>query len=424
MLSKLKFKVAVLAFSLLSASLILAACGNDTPTTTSTTTANAVATATVATTNTTPTNTTVPANPTVSATTTNPTTAATTTNSVTSTPQQTTAATSATTTSANASNDSTQQIVDSSLFIDDHSNPVQLLRSYYNAINTKQYVRAYSYWGVHAGLAGQGESQPYPQFAQGFANTASVQLFTGDISSDVGAGTTTYEVPVTLKSADTNGSSQTFVGCYYLKQGDPHNYDGVIFEGLILSQAKIQQVAANADTAILMNQSCPDKGTPLGPNTIATFTPPTPSNISANYYLDSRSTPQDVLYSFYNAINTREYARAYSYWHRKATTPTSEPPAYPQFKQGYANTASVQLTIGQVTSNPGASNNYFKLPITIAAKQTDGTTQTFVGCYTVHEVSPGVFGAPPYIPMIIESAKIQQVPAGANTNVLMNQECH
>jgi hypothetical protein len=45
-----------------------------------------------------------------------------------------------------------------------------------------------------------------------------------------------------------------------------------------------------------------------------------------------RSTPVDLLASFYNAINRREYQRAYGYWE----TP---PSLYDQFVQGYADTA-------------------------------------------------------------------------------------
>ncbi len=32
-------------------------------------------------------------------------------------------------------------------YLDDRSTPIQVLKSYYNAINRQEYVRAYSYWG-------------------------------------------------------------------------------------------------------------------------------------------------------------------------------------------------------------------------------------------------------------------------------------
>ena len=46
----------------------------------------------------------------------------------------------------------------------------------------------------------------------------------------------------------------------------------------------------------------------------------------------SQDSPAEVLASFYNAINRQEYQRAYSYWE----TP---PSSYPEFAQGYADTA-------------------------------------------------------------------------------------
>lgn len=33
------------------------------------------------------------------------------------------------------------------MFLDNHSSPLKIFKSYYNAINRKEYVRAYYYWG-------------------------------------------------------------------------------------------------------------------------------------------------------------------------------------------------------------------------------------------------------------------------------------
>lgn len=140
-------------------------------------------------------------------------------------------------------------------------------------------------------------------------------------------------------------------------------------------------------------------------------------------YLDDRSNPVQLLKSYYNAINRREYVRAYYYWAQDGNNTTSQPPPYPQFEAGYAKTKAVQLTTGKVTEDAGAGNFYFQVPVTLVTTLTNGSKQSFVGCYTIRQVSPAAFGAPPFIPMHIYSAKIQQVPNKANTALLMQPRC-
>ena len=51
---------------------------------------------------------------------------------------------------------------------DNPNSPVDLLASYYNAIDRQEYQRAYGYWEM--------PPSSYDQFAQGYADTASVEL--------------------------------------------------------------------------------------------------------------------------------------------------------------------------------------------------------------------------------------------------------
>jgi hypothetical protein len=76
-------------------------------------------------------------------------------------------------------------------------------------------------------------------------------------------------------------------------------------------------------------------------------------------YLDNRSTPIQVLRSYYNAINRKEYVRAYYYCFTPGDSPTSEPPNYSDFAAGYANTASVRLTTGNVMSDVAVGTVYY-----------------------------------------------------------------
>src|SRR5205807_8144482 len=95
--------------------------------------------------------------------------------------------------------------------------------------------------------------------------------------------------------------------------------------------------------------------------------------------LDDRSTGESVIMSYYNAVNRKEYARAYYYWSAPANS-SNGPPDFPQFEQGYANTQSVQLTIGTVTGNAGAGQLYYSAPVSLTASTTAAATPPFVGC--------------------------------------------
>ena len=145
--------------------------------------------------------------------------------------------------------------------------------------------------------------------------------------------------------------------------------------------------------------------------------------IAIDQFLDDRSNPVQILKSYYNAINRKEYVRAYYYWESKGNSTASESPTYPQFEAGYANTAFVQLTTGKVESEGAAGTSYFQVPVTLVATQANGSLHTYVGCYTIRQPNPKNFGAPPFIPMSINKARIREVPSSSNTAALMNQSC-
>lgn len=144
---------------------------------------------------------------------------------------------------------------------------------------------------------------------------------------------------------------------------------------------------------------------------------------STEQFLDDRSSPLQILKSYYNAINRKEYVRAYYYWGSEGKNATSQPSTYPDFKAGYANTTAVQLKTGNVKDEPGAGNVYYQVPVTLVATHTDGSKHTYVGCYGIRQANPKLFEAPPFVPMNITSAKIKEVSSQSNTSQLMNQSC-
>lgn len=282
-------------------------------------------------------------------------------------------------------------------YLDDRSTPQELMRSFANSINRHEYVRTYSYWEPNAaGLAA------YPQFAQGYANTQSVQLTLGTVYSEGAAGSIYYSVPVTLVSTQTNGTIQTFVGCYALRQPQPANFGAPPFQGMTIHSAQVQTVANNADTATLMANACPAaSGLPT-----AADVPSPQSAIGSANYVDDRTDGVQVLRSLFNAVNRKEYARAYSYW--QPGSPQLKP--FDQFQQGYADTASMSLTTGNQTTEGAAGSLYYNVPTILVAQTTGGATQTFTGCYILQLANPSVQGQPPFQPLAIRSATIQQVP--------------
>lgn len=135
-------------------------------------------------------------------------------------------------------------------------------------------------------------------------------------------------------------------------------------------------------------------------------------------YLDNRGDALAVLNSYINAINRKEYARAYGYWESGSSVGS-----FANFQAGFASTNSVALSTGTVGSSAGAGQLYYVVPVTLTSLQTNATTQTFVGCYTLHLARPEIQAQPPFQPLGITKASVQQVANDADTTALMAQSC-
>jgi hypothetical protein len=93
------------------------------------------------------------------------------------------------------------------------------------------------------------------------------------------------------------------------------------------------------------------------------------------------------------------------------------------FSKGYADTQSVLLTTGPVTSNAGAGQVYYTVPVSLVSQSRSGVKQTFVGCYTLHLSNPLIQATPPFQALAISGAKVQKVDSSANTGSLMASAC-
>ncbi|WP_245410205.1 hypothetical protein [Falsochrobactrum shanghaiense] len=122
-------------------------------------------------------------------------------------------------------------------------------------------------------------------------------------------------------------------------------------------------------------------------------------------YRDDRSTPQALIESYYNAINRKEYGRAYSYYQEDAREPD-----FDNFVKGYADTKSVKVAVRKTEPDRGAGQIYWSVPVAIESESNSGEKQVFSGCYAVHLSNPGIQEAQPYRPMQITTGSLTKSP--------------
>jgi hypothetical protein len=90
-----------------------------------------------------------------------------------------------------------------------------VLRQYYEAINGRDFRRAYELW--EGGSAASG--QTFEEFVTGFEETARVEIEIGDPGRvEPAAGSQYVEVPARIRAVMTSGEEQRFEGTYTLRR--------------------------------------------------------------------------------------------------------------------------------------------------------------------------------------------------------------
>jgi hypothetical protein len=240
-----------------------------------------------------------------------------------------------------------------------------------------------------------------------------VLLTTGAVTGDAGAGQRYFTVPVILQVGATGGP-RTYAGCYVLHLSVPSIQTVPPFHPLGIASANVRLVGAGENASTVQAQAC--ASVPSGSAVTLDPLPGAPES-GAAYYIDNRSGPLETLQSLFNALNRREYARAYDYYENQAALGS-----FAAYQQGYAATQSIQWAWGSVQSEGGAGQLYWSVPVTLKDKNTSGS-QTFVGCYKLHLSQPGIQSAPPYHPLGIISASLGAVANSADTHALMVTAC-
>ncbi|KMS59618.1 hypothetical protein V474_10495 [Novosphingobium barchaimii LL02] len=100
-----------------------------------------------------------------------------------------------------------------------------------------------------------------------------------------------------------------------------------------------------------------------------------------------REAAADLVRRFYDAVNARDYAAAWSLW-----GPDGNPAqTLDQFASGYAQTRRTHVEIGKVSSiEGGAGSIYVTVPVTIDAELDDGRHQRFTGSYDLRQINRGM----------------------------------
>jgi hypothetical protein len=143
-------------------------------------------------------------------------------------------------------------------------------------------------------------------------------------------------------------------------------------------------------------------------------------NIDKNNFVDNLSGAKETVSSLLNALNLKQYVRAYSYYQ----VPATYPGPYDPYAAGYANTDTITVTFGTVQTEGAAGSLYYKVPLAEVVLTTSSTTQTFIGCYTLRLAQPGNQITPPFMPMGIVSGKFNQVANGSTLTPLLSTACN
>jgi hypothetical protein len=133
---------------------------------------------------------------------------------------------------------------------------------------------------------------------------------------------------------------------------------------------------------------------------------------------EERTDPVGLVKSFYNAVNRKEYRRAYDYMQLG-----TEMPEYDAFAAGYADTRAVSLITGEPGMDAAAGSVYSPVPVVLVAVHNDGSLHKFWGCYVARKPNIGQGDQPPPNEWHIYSAFLREGDLNADTQMLLAQGC-
>ncbi len=121
----------------------------------------------------------------------------------------------------------------------DDSDPVQLLNSYYAAINNLKFGMAYTLWFNN----GSDSQLPYAEFVQSLAPLQGAVMTTGTVQQEGAMGSTYATVPTVSVTTQADGSVQVLCGTYTLRHVNVQPFDQL---GWRITQVAMNPVAGAA----------------------------------------------------------------------------------------------------------------------------------------------------------------------------------
>ena len=126
---------------------------------------------------------------------------------------------------------------------EDSNDPLATLASYYDAINARDYRRAYGFW--------DSPTTSFERFARGFADTDRVRVLVEPSAHVEGAAGSAYaDIPTIVIATTRVGSERVFAGCYVMRRSNVQD------RGWKIYRADISQVPSSAGVSRMLSQAC------------------------------------------------------------------------------------------------------------------------------------------------------------------------
>jgi len=304
--------------------------------------------------------------------------------------------------------------VSTTAYLDDRSTAAAVILSYVNAINRHEYLRAYAYWNSPTSYIGSLDT-----FTNAYTNTSAEAVTFGQITSDGAAGSIYFTVPAVLVDTMNDNSTGKYGACFLLRLPQPGNFGAPPIQPMGIERGVKTAVSSSISDADVLAAACNSTDYPTGANPEASAVESL-ADLSSTNYIDNRSGAVEEVSSLLNAINRKEYVRAYSYFQNPATFPGS----YSSYAAGFNDTGSVTAIFGTPAVDVGAGQFHYQVPLAMKVITTSNTQQTFVGCYTMHLANPGIQGTLPFQPLGITTGKFTQVSNNIDVTPLIATACN
>ncbi|HKU74819.1 MAG TPA: META domain-containing protein [Pyrinomonadaceae bacterium] len=126
---------------------------------------------------------------------------------------------------------------------EDRNDPLATLGSYYEAINARDYRRAYGFWDSPA--------TSFERFASGFADTDRVRVLVEPSARIEGAAGSVYaDISTIVVSTTRAGMDRVFAGCYVMRRSNVQD------RGWKIYRANVSQVPSSTRLSRMLSQAC------------------------------------------------------------------------------------------------------------------------------------------------------------------------